>query len=41
VPVVSPLQGITQRAAADGDTVLCADGTATADAMAAAKAVGG
>jgi beta-glucosidase len=38
VPVVSPLQGITQRAAADGDTVLYADGTATADALAAAKA---
>ena len=38
VPVVSPLQGITQRAAADGDTVLYADGTATADAVAAAKA---
>ena len=38
VPVVSPLQGITQRAAADDDTVLYADGTATADAVAAAKA---
>ena len=38
VPVVSPLQGVTQRAAANGDTVLYADGTATADAVAAAKA---
>jgi len=38
VPVVSPLQGITTRAAADGDKVLYADGTATVDAVAAAKA---
>jgi len=38
VPVVSPQQGITQRAAADGDTVLYADGTSMADAVAAAKA---
>ncbi len=38
VPVVSPLQGITRRAAADGDTVLYADGTSMADAVAAAKA---
>ena len=35
---VTPLQGITQRAAADSDVVLYADGTATADAVAAAKA---
>jgi beta-glucosidase len=38
VPVVSPQQAITQRAGADGDTVLYADGTSTADAVAAAKA---
>lgn len=37
VPVVTPLQGITQRAAANGDTVSYADGTAIADAVAAAK----
>jgi beta-glucosidase len=37
-PVVSPLAGITQRAAADGDTVVYADGSATQDAVAAAKA---
>ena len=36
--VVSPQQAITQRAGADGDTVLYADGTSTADAVAAAKA---
>ncbi|MCW2777698.1 MAG: glycosyl hydrolase [Frankiales bacterium] len=35
--VVSPLEGITRRAAADGSTVVYADGTATADAVAAAK----
>ena len=38
VPVVSPQQGITQRAAADGDVVLYADGTSMEDAVAAAKA---
>jgi beta-glucosidase len=38
VPVVSPQQGITQRAAANGDTVVYADGTVIADAIAAAKA---
>ncbi len=38
VRVVSPQQGITQRAVADGDTVLYADGSATADAVAVAKA---
>ena len=37
-PVVSPLQGITQRAQANGDLVTFADGTAMADAIAAAKA---
>ena len=37
-PVVSPLQGITQRAVGNGDKVLYADGSATADAVAAAKA---
>lgn len=37
-PVVSPQQGITQRAARNGDTVLYADGTSMADAVAAAKA---
>jgi beta-glucosidase len=36
--VVSPQQAITQRAGADGDTVLYADGTSMADAVAAAKA---
>jgi beta-glucosidase len=36
--VVSPQQAITQRAGADGDTVLYADGTSMADAIAAAKA---
>jgi beta-glucosidase len=38
VPVVSPQQGITQRGAANGDTVVYADGTSVADAVAAAKA---
>jgi beta-glucosidase len=38
IPVVSPQQGITQRAAANGDTVLYTDGTVTADAVLAAKA---
>jgi beta-glucosidase len=38
VPVVSPQQGITQRGAANGDTVVYADGTVIADAVAAAKA---
>jgi beta-glucosidase len=38
--VVSPQQAITQRAAADGDTVLYAHGSSTADAVAAAKAAG-
>ncbi len=38
IPAVSPLQGVTQRAASDGDTVLYADGTAIADAVVAAKA---
>jgi beta-glucosidase len=38
VPVVSPLAGITQRASAAGDTVLYADGTVGADAVAVAKA---
>ena len=37
-PVVSPLQGITQRAVGNGDKVFYADGSATADAVAAAKA---
>jgi beta-glucosidase len=36
--VVSPLQGITQRAQAQGDTVLYADGSSQADAIAAAAA---
>jgi beta-glucosidase len=38
VPVVSPQQGITRRGAANGDTVVYADGTSVADAVAAAKA---
>ena len=38
VPVVSPQQGITQRAAANSDPVVYADGTSTVDAVAAAKA---
>jgi len=38
VPAVSPQQGVTQRAAASGDTVLYADGSSMADAVAAAKA---
>jgi beta-glucosidase len=38
IPVVSPEQGITQRAATNGDTVVYADGTATAAAVAAATA---
>jgi beta-glucosidase len=38
IPVISPEQGITQRAAANGDAVVYADGTATVDAVAAAKA---
>ncbi len=37
-PVVSPQQGLTQRAAAAGDAVLYADGSSMADAIAAAKA---
>jgi len=37
VPAVSPQQGVTQRAAADGDTVLYADGSSMADAVLAAK----
>lgn len=36
--LVSPLQGITARARLNGDTVLYADGAATQDAVAAAKA---
>ena len=36
--VVSPLNGITQRAAGQGDTVLYADGSSQADAVAAATA---
>jgi beta-glucosidase len=36
--VVSPLQGIQQRATADGDVVVYADGASTADAVAAASA---
>lgn len=36
--VVSPLQGIERRAAANGDVVTYADGSATADAAAAARA---
>jgi beta-glucosidase len=36
--VVSPLQGITQRALGNGDTVVYADGSSTADAVAAATA---
>jgi beta-glucosidase len=36
--VVSPLQGITQRAQAQGDTVVYADGSSQADAVAAASA---
>jgi beta-glucosidase len=36
--VVSPLQGIQQRALADGDKVVYADGSVTADAVAAASA---
>ncbi|HWE12146.1 MAG TPA: glycoside hydrolase family 3 C-terminal domain-containing protein [Solirubrobacteraceae bacterium] len=38
VPAVSPQLGITQRGAANGDAVVYADGTATVDAVAAAKA---
>lgn len=38
VPVVSPLEGITRRAAANASTVVYADGTTIADAVAAAKA---
>ena len=38
VPVVSPQTGITQRGMANGDTVIYADGSSTADAIAAAKA---
>ena len=38
IPVVSPEQGITQRAAANGDAVVYADDTATVNAVAAAKA---
>ena len=37
IPAVSPQQGITTRAAGSGDAVVYADGTATADAVAAAK----
>jgi beta-glucosidase len=36
--VVSPLQGITQRGLANGDTVTYADGSVTADAVTAATA---
>ncbi len=36
--VVSPQTAVTQRAAADGDTVLYTDGSATEDAVLAAKA---
>jgi beta-glucosidase len=36
--VVTPLQGMQQRASANGDTVLYADGSSTADAVAAATA---
>ena len=36
--VVSPLQGIQQRALANGDAVVYADGSSTADAVAAATA---
>src|SRR5207249_3484265 len=36
--LVTPLQGIQQRALANGDAVLYADGSVTADAVAAAKA---
>jgi beta-glucosidase len=36
--VVSPLQGISQRAQAQNDTVLYADGSSSADAVAAASA---
>jgi beta-glucosidase len=36
--LVSPAQGIERQAVAQGDTVLYADGTATQDAVAAAKA---
>jgi beta-glucosidase len=36
--VVSPLQGITQRALGNGDTVVYADGSSTVDAVAAATA---
>ncbi len=38
VPVVSPLEGITRRAAANASTVTYADGTVVADAVAAAAA---
>ncbi len=37
-PVVSPEQAITQRAGKSGDTVVYADGSSMADAIAAAKA---
>jgi beta-glucosidase len=37
IPVESPLQAITQRALANGDLVTYADGTAVADAVAAAS----
>jgi beta-glucosidase len=37
IPAVSPQQGITTRAATNGDAVIYADGTATVDAVAAAK----
>jgi hypothetical protein len=36
--VVSPLQGIAQRGLANGDKVVCAEGSVTADAVAAATA---
>jgi beta-glucosidase len=36
--VVAPVQGITQRGLANGDTVVYADGSSTADAVAAATA---
>jgi beta-glucosidase len=38
IPVVSPEQGITQRAAGGGDAAVYADGTTTAAAVTAAKA---
>jgi beta-glucosidase len=37
-PVVSPLQGMQQRAQANGDTVTYSDGSSMADAVATAKA---